>query len=176
MKLWKNIIKTVAPTLASALGGPLAGVATRAISQALFNHENASEGEIEALIGAYADPSHLLKLKELEQRFKADMAALEVDLSRISAEDRDSARKREISLQSVAPSLLATMAVLGFFSVLGFMIWTPNQIVAQRELNILLGALTGLLLQVGNYYFGSSAGSARKTELMATNKENNTDV
>jgi len=31
-----------------------------------------------------------------------------------------------------------------------------------QPINILLGALTALLVQVGNYYFGSSASSAAK--------------
>ena len=48
MKGWKEIIGTVAPTLATALGGPLAGVATQAISAALLGKADGSEDEIAA--------------------------------------------------------------------------------------------------------------------------------
>jgi len=39
---WKGIVGTVAPALATALGGPLAGVAVRAIAEKVLGKPEAS--------------------------------------------------------------------------------------------------------------------------------------
>jgi len=44
---WGGLIGAVAPTIATALGGPLAGMATRAISSALFGHQDGSMDDIQ---------------------------------------------------------------------------------------------------------------------------------
>jgi hypothetical protein len=38
---------------------------------------------------------------------------------------------------------------------------------AIQPINILLGALTAMLIQVGNYFYGSSRGSAKKNDTIA---------
>ena len=46
MKDWKDLIAAVAPTIATALGGPMAGFAVRTLSNTLLGHENGSEADI----------------------------------------------------------------------------------------------------------------------------------
>jgi len=41
-----NLVRTVAPSIASAVGGPLAGMATKAISEALLGKPDGSEEEL----------------------------------------------------------------------------------------------------------------------------------
>lgn len=43
---WKAIVKTVAPALGTALGGPLAGTAVKVLSEALLGHSDGKEEEI----------------------------------------------------------------------------------------------------------------------------------
>lgn len=162
---WKSIVQTVAPAIGTALGGPLGGVAARTIANTLLGKEEATPDEIAEAVLA-ANPDQLLALKKADQEFAIRMQEIGVELERVAAGDRDSARNREIQLRDRAPRVLATAIVTGFFLVLGAMIFVSIPETAQTAVNLLLGALTAMLTQVGNYYFGSSAGSARKTELM----------
>jgi hypothetical protein len=41
-----NLVRTVAPSIASAVGGPLAGMATPAISEALLGKPDGTEAEL----------------------------------------------------------------------------------------------------------------------------------
>jgi len=47
---WKSILGTVAPGLATALGGPLAGMAVQAVSNAVLGKQDGSDDEIAAAI------------------------------------------------------------------------------------------------------------------------------
>ena len=50
------LLGQVAPSLATALGGPLAGVAVKTLSNALFGHEDATEQQIsDAMASATPD-------------------------------------------------------------------------------------------------------------------------
>jgi hypothetical protein len=162
----KLLVGEVAPTIASAFGGPFAGMAVRKLSQALFGKDDATQAEIETEL-AIASPETLLKLKTANQEFQVEMKKLDIDVDRISAGDRDSARKREIALRDSAPKILACVIVAGFFTVLGAMMFVEIPVQAVQPVNILLGALTIMLSQVGNYYFGSSAGSKSKHETIS---------
>lgn len=160
---WKETLATVAPGIATALGGPLAGMAVKIATDALGIEADPKKLEETILTG---NPESLLKLKEAEQNYKLEVKRLQIDLEKIHGADRDSARKREIATKDKTPKILATVILVGFFSVLGIIAFVTIPVAAVQPLNILLGALTALTVQVGNYYFGSSAGSARKTELL----------
>jgi len=164
---WKSLVGSVAPTIATALGGPLAGMATKALSGALLGKENGSEKEISEVLLS-ANPDTLLKLKELEQSFAICMKELDIDLEKIASEDRNSARQREIAIKDNAPKVLAGVIVTGFFAILGVISFVELPAASQAPVNILLGALTAMLSQVGNYYFGSSAGSSKKNEMIGS--------
>ena len=43
---WKSIVKVVAPTIATGLGGPLAGLATKALSEVLLGKSDGTEDEV----------------------------------------------------------------------------------------------------------------------------------
>ena len=167
---WKDIVGSIAPSFAAALGGPFAGMATKKIVNSLLGQDEATDDEIEAAI-AGASPSDLLALKEVDNDFKAEMEKLGIDLEKVHAGDRDSARQREIATKDNAPKILASVVVVGFFAVLGTIAFVAIPDNAQQPINILLGSLTALLLQVGNYYFGSSAGSKEKTRHLAARKD-----
>lgn len=161
-----DLIATVAPTIATALGGPLAGVATRAIAGKLLGNEGASPEEVEAAINGASGPD-LLSLKELEYKFKTDMESAGIALERIAADDRNSARERQVKMKDWTPSVLGTAVVLGFFSVLAYIIKYGLPAEGQEVLLIMVGALGAMTTQVGNFFFGSSSGSKNKDQLIA---------
>lgn len=162
----KGLVGTVAPTLATALGGPLAGMATRQIAGALLGQEDASLEEIERRV-AMAGPGDLVKLKEVEADFKVKLKEAGVELAAIDARDRDSARRRQVAMGDWTPTILGVLIILGFFGILGVMFFIEVPPAAQALVNVLFGALTGMCVQVGNYFFGSSAGSAKKNDMIA---------
>jgi hypothetical protein len=164
---WRQILGTVAPVLATAAGGPLAGVATKAIAAKLLQRPEASSDEVEAAVLG-ADQGTLLKLRELDQQFEKDLQAAGIKLEEIAAADRASARQRESQTgDSWTPRALAASIVLGYFAVQWFVL---SHIIAAEQREIVmrsLGVLDTALGLVLGYYFGSSAGSKLKTEALA---------
>lgn len=66
--------------------------------------------------------------------------------------------------RTIAQYLLAGVVILGFFCVLSLMLWKDK-----TGADILVGGLAAAFGSVVGYFYGSSAGSARKDELMARN-------
>jgi hypothetical protein len=166
---WKAVVRTVAPALATALGTPLAGMATKVITDALLGVDVTDTSE-DALAMAVqsATPDQLIALKQADLQFKKDMAALGVDLEKLANEDRANARQREIATGDVwTPRILAYMLTTGFFLVLGaVMAWgVPES--ARDTVNLLLGSLGTVWLGAMAYYHGTTAGSRAKTEMLA---------
>jgi hypothetical protein len=162
----KDIIAAVAPTVATALGGPLAGVATRAIAGKILGRDDATFDEVEAAVTA-ASGADLVKLKELEYEFKAQLKDADIQLEKISADDRASARDRQARMKDWTPSILGLAIIIGFFGVLAyiFRFGLPDQ--GSEVLLIMVGALGTMTSQVGNFFFGSSAGSKTKDAVIA---------
>lgn len=170
---WKGALGNLAPMLATALGGPLAGGAVAAITRALGLGEDASDAEIATKL-ATASPDTLLQLKKAEQEFAARMAELgfksEADLERIAADDRASARHREIERQDWTPRVLAYLVTAGFFTMLAVMVFAEIPERSKDPIYILLGTLGGTFGSIIAYYFGSTAGGQKKSELLAKTK------
>ena len=163
---WKKIVATVAPTLAMALGGPLAGTAVTELSKVLFGADNVPEAKISEAVMS-ADPETLLKIKEADQRFATEMAKLDLNLEQVAAADRADARTMQVASNDKTPMILAIVVTTGFFGLLGSLfVWVPPA-EAETVLQIMLGALGASYLGVINFYFGSSAGSKQKSELFA---------
>jgi hypothetical protein len=155
LKTFGPLIGQVAPTIATALGGPLAGMAVKAVSSALFGHQDASEDEIMAAMGT-ATPDQLTALKKIDADFKVQMKSLDIDLEKIAASDRDSARNMQIQTHDWTPRVIAIVVILAWV----FIQWHLfNSVIpdAMRELIArVLGTLDASLTLVLSYYFGSS--------------------
>lgn len=161
---WKKLLSAVAPTIATALGGPLAGTAVAALAKAI-GKPDANEEEIAAIVSS-ADPETLLKLKTAEQEFAAKMKELDIEWERVNAGDRASARQREIAVRDNVPKILATAVTAGFFGVLFWILKYGLPATGGEALLVLLGALGSGFGAVLNYYFGSSHGSAQKNTML----------
>lgn len=161
-----NLVRTVAPSIASAVGGPLAGMATKAISEALLGKPDGTEEEL-AQAATKATPEQLLALKKAENDFALQMRELDIDLERIAGADRDSARNREIKTKDWTPKILAGGITVGYFGVLFYMLTHGLPTTGGSEaMLVMLGTLGTAFGGVMAYYFGSSAGSKEKTEAL----------
>lgn len=163
-----NLVRTVAPTIATAVGGPLAGMATRAISEALLGRPDGTESELVEAAKS-ATPEQLLALKTAENQFVIRMRELDLDLERIAQEDRANAREREVKTGDWTPRVLAAAVTLGFFGVLSWMIVYGLPGNGGEAMLVMLGTLGTSWGAIMNYYFGSSAGSRAKDEALRRN-------
>lgn len=163
----KEIIAAVAPTVATALGGPLAGAAVGALSNVLLGKKTASEQE---LLKAINNPEALIKLKQIENDFIVQMQKLDIDVYALEQADKASARQREVELAK-AGSKDYTNSILAFFMFLQFttlvfaIFYMPIQKEMMHVADILLGTSSAGFMLVLNYYFGSSYGSRQKDKI-----------
>ena len=158
-KDWKTIVSTVAPTMASALGGPFAGVAMNAICSALLGKEvtNADESVLADAV-LTANPSTLVKLKKADQDFRLKMHQLDV-------EDRGGARDMAKVLGMMPQVILSTIYTCGYFWMLYAFMYGEVDIPPDMVLQFgtLVGVVTAGMVQIMNFWFGSSSGSKAKT-------------
>lgn len=161
LKTAGDILASIAPTVATALGGPFAGLATQKLISALgLAPDTSSETVMQAVAGA--TPEQLLALKEAERTFLLEMKKLDIDIMKLQVGDTASARQREIATADWTPRVIASL-IIGLYIVvqwylLGHVIDSTMREIVLRSLGTLDAAL-GLVL---GYYFGSSYGSHTK--------------
>jgi hypothetical protein len=155
-------LKQIAPTVATALGGPLAGMAVSAISKAI----GVDEDKVSDLIKdnkLTAEQIAQVKLAEIELQKQANELGL--NFAKLEVDDRKSARDMQVATRSWIPPLLAAAVTAGFFGILAMMLLgkvDSNNPAILMMLGSLGTAWTGIIA----YYFGSSAGSQAKTEML----------
>lgn len=162
----KSIVSTIAPTIGTALGGPLGGVAMKFLADKFTGGDT---GEVEDYLLS-ASPEALKDLKTADMEFRKHMADLGVRLEEIASQDRSDARllAREKGIKVQAG--LSLGYTVGYFGTLGFFImgWTQIDPAMNGMVTTLIGALGAAQLQILNFWFGSSRGSKEKTELLAS--------
>lgn len=158
----KGILQAVAPILADLLPGPLGGAVRKVIGETI-SKPGASDQEIEKAL-ADANPELLLKLKQAQDDFVLAMSQKGIDLEKIAAEDRASARGMQIQTKSKTPAVLAGVVVVGWLTLMCFLMRgeIPTQ---NRDIVIqAVGTMGGALMLVLGFYFGSSSASQKKDE------------
>lgn len=161
-----DFLKTIAPTLASALLGPLGGVAVTALGN-LFGIDNATTADVtKAFQDGKLTPDQLTAIKELELKYKNDEAERGFKYSELEFKNQDSARQMQISTHSSTPTVLTYMITLGFFGILGWMLADPH-VIDSPPLMIMLGSLGTAWTGAVSFWFGTTAGAARKDQLLA---------
>ena len=156
-------LKQIAPTIATALGGPLAGMAVSAISKAIGVDE-AKVGDLISNNKLTADQIAQVKLAEIELQKQAQELGL--NFEKLEVEDRKSARDMQSATRSMMPPLLAGAVTIGFFSIMVMMFF--NKIDSNNPaILMMLGSLGTAWTGIIAYYFGSSAGSQAKTDLLS---------
>lgn len=142
----------IAPSIAAGLGGPLAGVAAKAVSEALgvANEPKALENAIDS-----ATPQQMAALRETDADFQIRMKELDVDLFELQTKDSQDARNH-FSTDWTARAI-ALMSI-SMFGVYVFMV-TIQPIDQNNDaiINLVLGYLGGVVSSVVSFYFGGSS-------------------
>ncbi|CAB4134306.1 hypothetical protein UFOVP266_44 [uncultured Caudovirales phage] len=169
LKTFGPLIGSVAPTIATALGGPVAGLAVKAISGALFGHEDGTQDDI---MTALANPTgdQLAALKKIDADFKVQMKSLDIDLERIMAGDRASARDMQKETKDWIPRALAVGVTFGFFGILFYMLIFGLPTTGNEAMLLMLGALQTAWTSIIAFFFGASSSDASRDKMLYNSK------
>jgi hypothetical protein len=165
LKTFGPLLGSVAPSIATALGGPLAGMATKALSQALLGNEDGSEDDLQTALRA-ASPEQLATVKKIDADFKVQMKSLDIDLEALAVDDRKSARDMQKEVKDWIPRALAISVTLGYFGILAYVLVVGLPMNGSEVLLMLLGTLSAGWTGIMAFYFGSSSGSQKKDALI----------
>jgi hypothetical protein len=154
---WKEVVSAVAPTIATALGGPLSGAATASLLK-VFGVT--SDVELEEALKT-ATPEQLTAIKALDLEYQKLLAANTKsarDLQGIALQQSDTLSKRFIYVFTAAWSIFA----IAYIAAITFInIPADNVRYVDTILGFLLGTIIATMIQ---YFFGSSMGSKLKDE------------
>ena len=154
-------IEQLAPTIASCLGGPLAGMAVEAISKAIGVDPNAVQDTINS---GKLTAEQIASIQQAEIALKAKAQEMNLDFEQLAVQDRKSARDMQVTTKSWIPPLLAIIITLGFFGILAGMM--TGRVTSSEALMIMLGSLGTAWTGIIAFYFGSSASSQNKDQLL----------
>ena len=149
--IFKNLLGAVAPTLGTALGGPMGGMAANMISEVLGvpNNPKAIEKGI-----ADATPEQPAEIKKAELSFEAEMKKLEVDVFALEAQEKQDAR-RHFSKDWTA-RIIGVGIIGGFLGYIFLVTLQPPEQNSEALINLVLGYLGGLASAIISFYFGAS--------------------
>ena len=167
---WLDTVKKLAPTVASALGGPAAGIAITALGE-LFGISEPTQDKIKDFVeSGKLSAGHIFELKRLELQYLNDEKERGFKYADLEYKDRDSARKASVeggtlnklfwfSIWLISTVLISELIVLRY----GIPHGVPEIVVGR-----ILGLLDSIAIQVLNFWYGTSSGSVRKTDLMVS--------
>jgi hypothetical protein len=163
---WKETLRAVAPGLATAFGGPLAGAAVKILGDKLLGRPDATAEDVEAALSSGSlSGEQIVALKAAEQSFTLEM-------ERVYVGDTQNARAQTVELAKAESPLAWGAAIVSTLIVLGYFFCIYRLFIVQIDmppnvfqlLNVMFGALSLAFGQVCNYWLGSSAGSKRASD------------
>src|SRR6056297_24376 len=114
----KSVVDSVAPTIATALGGPFAGVAMKFLAERLGVEDT---GKVEEFLAAASEnPGSLMELKRMEREFEQFMVEADIKLYELDVRDRESARDMASQKGILIQAILSGAYTVGYFATL----WT----------------------------------------------------
>ena len=162
-----DFLKTLAPLIGTAIGGPFGGIAAGFIAEKLGLEGKTVDAVTKALSDnkMTADQVSAIRLAEID--FTKFMAQNEITKDQLDTQNTADARAMQIAVKSHTPDILAVIIVTGFFGILIAMMLGLLTVTDQQALLILLGSLSAGFGAVLNFFFGSSRGSQNKDVLLA---------
>lgn len=168
----KTALTSIAPTLATMLGGPLAGTAITALEGTFGLSPGTGADGVTAAAAAGMTPEIVAAVRAADQKHLEVMQQQGIDLDKLNddfttalastdAADRASARAMQVSTKSYTVPGLAWLVVAGFILVIGLKMGGQVK-AADQTTGDLITTLRDALILVLSYYFGSSRGSAAK--------------
>ncbi len=157
--LIKNIIGAVAPTIGTALGGPMGNMAANMVADALGCEPTPKK--IEQAVQS-ATPEQLAELKKIDADFEVKMKELDVDLYALQTKDIQDARGK--FSKDWTSRIIGVTVVGGFMGYIFLVTLQPPDQNSEALINLVLGYLGGLASAVISFYFGASNAKGKKDD------------
>jgi len=149
------------PTIATCLGGPLAGLAVTAVSKALGIDEDKVQDVIDS---GKLSADQIASLKQAEIELQRQAQELGLNFEQLAVQDRASARDLQKETKSLIPPILSVLVTVGFFGILAGLM--SGKIMTSDALMLMLGSLGTAWTGIIAFYFGSSASSQAKDQMI----------
>jgi len=149
--LLKGVLGAVAPTIGSALGGPMGNMAMGMVAQAL-----GCKNETKSIDKAVQDatPEQLSELKKIDNDFDVKMKELDIDLFALETADIQDARGK--FGKDWTARIMGIVVVGGFMGYIFLVTLQPPEQNSEALINLVLGYLGGLASAIISFYFGAS--------------------
>jgi len=163
----RQIIAMIAPTLGTALGGPLGGLAGAAIATAVGGGDpKAAENAL-----LTQDPAALIALRKADDDFQIQLKTLGVEEEKLGYADVASAR--DMAKVDMRPQIwIAALFIGGYFGIILSLIqgWVKVDPDALDLVKTLLTMLTVAIPMILQFFFGSSSGAKTMTGMLYKSK------
>lgn len=161
------LLEKLAPTIATAVAGPLAGTAVTFLEKALNLAPGAGAQSVATVLSA-ATPEQLAAIKTADNDFAVKMGELHISVTKLDTDDRASARARQAAIKDSTPAILAYVLTVGLFGFIVLMSLVNIPANSAQALNLTLGSIGTAWVAMISYYYGSSRSSQSK-DLMLFN-------
>lgn len=151
-----GLLKSLAPTIAQAAGGPMAGMAVKMAAKKIGLPETATANQIEDLIER--EPEKAPLLKQADKDFAQSIRAMEIDLESFKTEVEDRKDARRVFGNDPTPKIFAVISLLGFLAYIFMVTIQPPDANDDGVVNLVLGYLGGLVSGISAFFFGGSNG------------------
>ena len=150
-----SLLKSLAPTIASAAGGPLSGMAVKMAASKLGLPENTTANEIEDLIER--EPEKAVLVKQADQDFKNRIREMEIDLESFKTEVEDRKSARQSFGTDWTPKVFSIICLLLYGSYVMVVTLFEHSQQSETVISLVLGQLSGILSTVAAFFYGSSS-------------------
>lgn len=149
------LLKTLAPTVAQAAGGPMAGMAVKMVASRL-GMPDADAEQIEKVLEN--QPEKAVEVQQADREFKNRIREMEIDLEAFKVETEDRQDAREKFADDPVPKIFAMVALVGFLGYVFMVTIQPPDANDDGVVNLILGYLGGLVSGISAFFFGGSNG------------------
>lgn len=163
---WTSILKTLAPTLASAVLGPLGGAAVAAIGNAIGIDSPTQEKIAKAISSGQLTPEAIERIRTLELQYQNEEKERGFKYSELEFKSVEGARQMQIATHSKMPAVLTILVTIGFFGILGALLYSP-ELKTNEIVMVMVGQLSAVWAGCVTFYTGTTFNSASKNAIIA---------
>lgn len=163
-----DFLKTLAPLIGTALGGPFGGIAASFIADKLGIPDKTVSAVTDLLKSGTMTPEQVVGVRMAEMDMQKFMDENKLKREQLAYADVQGARDMFTATHSLTPSILTWIIVTLTLSAECALLF--NQIPPGADPIIIgrvLGTMDSALVMVLGFWFGANSGSARTKELLA---------
>ena len=165
-----DFLKNLAPTVASALLGPLGGVAVAGLTKVLGIDGGTVADVTKAISDGRVTPEQVAEIRKLELQYQADEKERGFRYAELEFKDRDSARKynAEGGIQGKMFWLSCLLLLVTMGCEIGVLFYGyPDDKIPEMVVGRILGLMDAVCMLVLSYHYGTTSGSMQKNSLLA---------